>query len=419
MANPPTTLSSSLIFLVLLAHAALLAAALLHPADFLSLQAISKSLRDTPGSSFLASWDFTSDPCGFPGVSCDSSSPYRRVHVLSLGDPRASAPGLTGRLDPAIGNLSSLTDLAILPGRVFGRIPQPLSRLKNLRFLAAARNFLSGGIPADLGLLRKLQTLDLSYNRLTGPLPRAVGSLPLLSNLVLCHNQLSGQVPPFLSQTLTRIDLKHNELSGLIPPAYLPSSLQYLWLSSNRLSGPVDRLLSRLTNLSQLDLSMNQFTGPIPGQVFNYPITTLHLQRNAFSGPVRPARPVAITTVDLSYNRLSGEMSPELSTVESLYLNNNRFTGQVPKSFVDQLLDSSIRVLYLQHNFLTGIEIDATEKIPVRSSLCLQYNCMVPPAQSHCPLRAGRWKSRPAGQCRARGGGGAKMYKGKKKGDRN
>ncbi|XP_030458591.1 LRR receptor-like serine/threonine-protein kinase ER2 [Syzygium oleosum] len=399
MASPTTTPSSSLIFLVLLAHAAPLAVAMLDPVDFLSLQAIRKSLHDTPGSNFFASWDFTSDPCGFPGVLCDSSS-SSRVVSLSLGDPRASAPGLTGRLDPALGNLSSLAELAVVPGRIFGRIPQSLYRLRNLRFLAVGHNFLSGEIPADLGLLRNLRTLDLSYNRLTGLVPRAVGSLPSLSNLVLCHNQLSGPVPPFLSRTLTRIDLTHNELSGPVPPTYLPLSLQYLSLSWNRLSGPVDRLLYRLGRLNYLDLSMNQFTGPIPGQVFGYPIKTLQLQRNAFSGLVRPARWVVIPTVDLSYNRLSGEIPPEFSTVRSLYLNSNRFTGQVPGSFVDRLLGSSIRVLYLQHNFLTGIEINPAAEIPATSSLCLQYNCMVPPVQSPCPSTAGTQKSRPTWQCR-------------------
>ncbi|KAF7850333.1 hypothetical protein BT93_L5625 [Corymbia citriodora subsp. variegata] len=400
MANSTTTHSPSLPFLLLLLLLlARAAAAMLDPVDFLSLQAISKSLHDTPGSNFFASWDFTSDPCGFPGVLCDSSSPSRIVS-LSLGDPRASAPGLTGRLHPALGNLSSLAELALVPGRVFGRIPQSLYRLRELRFLGLGRNFLSGGIPADLGLLRNLRTLDLSYNRLTGPVPRAVGSLPSLSNLVLCHNQLSGPVPPFLSRTLTRIDLKHNELSGPIPPTYLPPSLQYLSLSWNRLSGPVDRLLNRLGRLNYLDLSMNRFTGPIPGRVFSYPITDLQLQRNAFLGLLRPAGRVTIPTVDLSYNRLSGEIPPEFSTVQNLYLNSNRFMGQVPGSFVVRLLGSSIRVLYLQHNFLTGIEINPTAEIPATTSLCLQYNCMVPPVQSPCPSKAGTQKARPTWQCR-------------------
>ncbi|KAB1203011.1 LRR receptor-like serine/threonine-protein kinase ERL2 [Morella rubra] len=351
---------------------------ILDPVDFLALQSIRKALDDLPGSNFFASWDFTSDPCNFPGVYCDAD----KVIALNLGDPRAGSPGLTGRIDPAIGKLSALAELSVVPGRIFGALPRSVSQLKNLRFLAISRNFISGEIPASIGELRSLRTLDLSYNQFAGTIPR-----------------LSGPIPPFLSRTLTRLDLKHNALSGSLAPGSLPPSLQYLSLSWNRLSGPVDRLLTRLDQLNYLDLSMNQFTGTIPGRIFSFPISNLQLQRNLFSGPVQPVDQVTIPTVDLSYNRLSGQIPPMLSSVQNLYLNNNRFTGHVPGSFVDRLLAANIQVLYLQHNFLTGMEINPAAEIPVSSSLCLQYNCMVPPVQAPCPLKAGKQKTRPTAQC--------------------
>lgn len=368
---------------------------ILDPVDFLALQSIRKALDDLPGSNFFASWDFTSDPCNFPGVYCDAD----KVIALNLGDPRAGSPGLTGRIDQAIGKLSALAELSVVPGRIFGALPQSVSQLKNLRFLAISRNFISGEIPASIGELRSLRTLDLSYNQFAGTIPRSVGTLPALSNVILCHNRLSGPIPPFLSRTLTRLDLKHNALSGSLAPGSLPPSLQYLSLSWNRLSGPVDRLLTRLDQLNYLDLSMNQFTGTIPGRIFSFPISNLQLQRNLFSGPVQPVDQVTIPTVDLSYNRLSGQIPPMLSSVQNLYLNNNRLTGHVPGSFVDRLLAANIQVLYLQHNFLTGMEINPAAEIPVSSSLCLQYNCMVPPVQAPCPLKAGKQKTRPTAQC--------------------
>ncbi|KAK4768870.1 hypothetical protein SAY86_027020 [Trapa natans] len=369
--------------------------AILDPVDFLALQSIHKSLSDLPGSNFFASWDFTSDPCNFAGVYCDAN----RVITLNLGDPRAGSPGLTGHINPAIGKLSSLAELTFVPGQVFGVLPQTLFQLKRLRFLAISRNYISGEIPSNLGLIRGLRTLDLSYNQLTGPIPRSVGTLPELSNLILCQNKLSGPVPPFLYPSLIRLDLKHNDLTGSIGPTTLPRSLQYLSLSWNRLAGPVDRLLIQLDRLNYLDLSLNQFTGPIPARVFTFPIKNLQLQRNKFYGLVLPVRHVAIPSVDLSYNRLSGQISPMLSTVENLYLNNNRFAGVVPGDFVEGLLAGRIRTLYLQHNFLTGIQINPSANIPLSSSLCLQYNCMVPPVQAPCPLKAGEQKTRPVWQC--------------------
>ncbi|XP_009804124.1 uncharacterized protein LOC107773194 [Nicotiana tabacum] len=369
--------------------------AILEPIDFLALQAIHKSLDDLPGSKFFASWDFTSDPCNFAGVYCDGD----KVIALNLGDPRAGSPGLTGRLDPAIGKLSALAEFTVVPGRIIGVLPESFSHLKNLRFLGVSRNFLSGRIPAGLGQLRGLQTLDLSFNQLTGNIPWSIGTIPALFNVILCHNRISGSVPPFVSQRLTRLDLKHNELSGSLLPMSLPSSLEYLSLSWNQLSGPVDHLLSRLNRLNYLDLSLNRFTGCIPGNLFRFPITNLQLQRNQFIGPIYPVGQVTIPIVDLSFNRLSGEISPLFSSVQILYLNNNRFTGQVPGILVDRLLSANIHVLYLQHNFLTGIAINPAAEIPVRSSLCLQYNCMVLPVQTPCPLKAGKQKSRPTSQC--------------------
>ncbi|KAK8654294.1 hypothetical protein V6N13_128265 [Hibiscus sabdariffa] len=388
-------LGSYALFLVALFQWGFLAVAILDPVDFLALQSIRKSLHDLPGSNYLASWDFTSDPCNFAGVYCESD----RVVALNLGDPRAGSPGLTGRIDSAIGKLSALVELSIVPGRIYGSLPVSFSQLKGLRFLAISRNFVSGNIPATLGELRRLKTLDLSYNQLTGGIPHSIGTLPELTNVILCHNHFSGSVPPFRSQVLTRLDLKHNALSGSLAPNSLPASLQSLSLSWNQLTGPVDNLLSRLNKLNYLDLSLNQFTGPIPGRLFSFAITNLQLERNLFSGPVQPANQVTIPTVDLSHNRLSGHISPLFSTVQNLYLNNNQFTGKVPASFVNRLLSASIRILYLQHNYLTGIEINPTAEIPLRSSICLQYNCMVPPVQTACPLKAGKEKIRPTAQC--------------------
>ncbi|CAK8572872.1 unnamed protein product [Lathyrus sativus] len=387
--------SCFLLFCLCLIQTHIFVVAILDPTDFLALQSIRKSLEDMPGSDFFSSWDFTADPCSFSGVLCDSD----KVIALNLGDPRAGAAGLTGRLDAAIGKLSSLAEFTVVPGRIYGALPQTVSNLKSLKFLAINRNFISGEIPAELGELRSLRTIDLSYNQLTGKIPPTVGSLPGLTNLILCHNRLTGSIPRFDSQSMTRLDLKHNTLTGSLGPNSLPPSLQYLSLSWNQLTGSMDRVLTRLEQLNYLDLSLNQFTGPVPGRIFSFPLSNLQLQRNQFSGSVEPVDQVAIPTVDLSFNRLSGQISPMLASVQNLYLNNNRFSGRVPASFVDRLLDASIQILYLQHNYLTGIEISPTAVIPERSSLCMQYNCMVPPVETPCPLRAGKQKTRPTTQC--------------------
>ncbi|KAJ3676521.1 hypothetical protein LUZ60_003933 [Juncus effusus] len=373
------------------------ALSILDPVDFLALQSIRKSLDDLPGSNFFESWDFTSDPCGFPGVFCSGD----HVQALALGDPRAGSLGLTGRLDPSIGRLSSLSELSLVPGRVSGPIPDSISSLTNLRFLALSKNFLTGSIPDSFALLSNLRTLDLSFNQLSGTIPPSIANLPSLSNLVLCHNLLSSSIPPFRdSSPLLRLDLKHNSLTGQVPN--LPSTLQYLSLSSNQLTGQVDSVLPKLTRLNYLDLSMNQLEGSIPSSIFTFPLNSLQLQRNLFDGPLEPKTDVQIPFVDLSFNRLYGQIPPLMASVAQLYLNNNRFTGDVPSRLVQELMGSGrLQVLYLQHNFLTGMQIAPASAVslPAGASLCLQYNCMVPPVNAPCPLKAGNQKTRPIDQC--------------------
>ncbi|XP_020580843.1 LRR receptor-like serine/threonine-protein kinase ERECTA [Phalaenopsis equestris] len=394
--NPMAAASPPLLLLLvaIFSLSASMEASILHPLDFLSLQSIRKSLSDLPGSDFFSRWDFTSDPCSFPGVFCRDD----RIVALALGDPRAGAMGLTGHLHPAIGRLSALSELSLVPGRVIGRIPDTLSFCSSLRFIALSGNFLSGPIPSSLSSLRLLRTIDLSFNLLSGDIPPSIFSIPALSNVVLCYNHLSGKIPSFpASSELLRLDLKHNNLSGELP--VLPRSLRYFAASRNQISGPIDANLPALTNLDYLDLSMNRLTGPIPSGVFSLPLSSLLLQRNELAGPVAPAADVKIAEVDLSYNRLSGPVSPLLSGVERLYLNNNRFIGEVPARFAERLERAGMEVLYLQHNFLTGMEISPAATIPVTTSLCLQYNCMVPPVNTQCPLKAGPVKTRPAWQC--------------------
>ena len=194
-----------------------------------------------------------------------------------------------------------------------------------------------------------------------------------------------------------RLDLKRNNLSGEIPLLF--PSLRYLSLSSNNLSGSIEQTLPLLRELRYLDLGKNKLTGTIPPAVFSLPATHLRLQRNLFSGHVLPGETVEIPIVDLSFNRLSGEVSPMFSSAKKLYLNNNHFTGKVPESLVEGLRSSRISVLFLHHNFLTGVESNLTSEIPSGGSLCLRYNCMVPPQGTECPITAGREKVRPRGQC--------------------
>ncbi|KAI4308606.1 hypothetical protein L6164_031662 [Bauhinia variegata] len=387
-----------------------------HPFDLEALFSIKNSLTEvSPTQAFFSTWNFTGpDPCStFSGVTCalDTSlkPPALRVSILTLGTGLSDSIGLAGSVPDSISKLAKLTQLILSPGIVTGSIPPQLGKLSELRVISLANNRLTGVIPVTIASLRNLHTLDLSHNQLTGSIPPGLTQLPELKILILSSNSITGRVPGMSSQLL-HLDLKKNKLFGPLPPS-LPSSLCYLSLSENGLTGPLNGLES-LSELAFLDLSMNQFSGPIPAPLFSSPtLSSLLLQRNNLSGgvpQVDPRKRPLISSpsygqgsiVDLSHNFLTGELSTVLAEVESLFLNNNRLIGTVPKEYVKGVYNGNTRTLYLQHNYFTGFPMDEGEKLPDTASLCLSYNCMAMPVElMTCPASAGAPISRPTAQC--------------------
>ncbi|GAV57334.1 LRR_1 domain-containing protein/LRRNT_2 domain-containing protein/LRR_8 domain-containing protein [Cephalotus follicularis] len=376
--------------------------------DLAALSAIKNSLTDIPGgTSFFSTWDLASpDPCStFSGITCS----LNRVTTLTLGTDLSDSPGLAGTLSASISNLTQLTQVVLFPGLVTGPIPPELGQLSNLRVISLTNNRLTGPIPDSLSSLQNLHTLDLSYNQLTGSTPRGLTRLPQLKVLILASNRLSGELAEVSTQLL-HLDLKGNGLTGPLPK-WLPSSLRYLSVSDNLMEGPLNGLES-VSNLVYLDLSMNQFSGAIPASLFRPSLSSMFLQRNNLSGGLPIVDPASSSSslsygagsiLDLSHNLLTGGLSWGIlgAGVESLFLNNNRLMGTVPKEYVERLYLGNTKTLYLQHNYITGFPLDASCPLPDSVSLCLSYNCIIPPpvGLTGCPASAGAQLSRPISQC--------------------
>ncbi|KAL8511300.1 hypothetical protein ACS0TY_017923 [Phlomoides rotata] len=375
----------------------------INPSDLAALHQIQDSLTDIPSAAaalFFSTWDFSAaaDPCySFAGVTCSSS----RVTILALGTGHSDSPGLAGTLSPAIADLTELTQLILFSGIVTGPIPPALASLRNLKVISLTNNRLTGRIPPQIFSLPNLHTLDLSRNQLSGDIPPATNQLKVL---VLASNRLSGQIPRTQPAQLLHLDLSNNFLTGDLPPQ-MPSALRYLSVSNNRMWGPL-KSLQPLAELAYLDLSMNKFGGALPWSLFRPTLTSLLLQRNNFSGGVprlEPWSPVVGSTVDLSHNSLSGDLTAALTGVETLFLNNNRLSGAVPEEYVGSVEAGTMKTLYLQHNYLTGLALEVGSTLPAAAAVCVSYNCMaVPPlGLAACPASAGDQLSRPAYQCSA------------------
>ncbi|KAE9605101.1 hypothetical protein Lal_00036667 [Lupinus albus] len=370
--------------------------------DLKALLSIKNTLTElSPKAPFFSTWNLTApDPCSsFYGVTCSLD----RVTILSLG---TNSFKLAGSLPRSISSLTELTQLILSPGIVTGPIPSELGQLTHLRVISLPNNRFTGSIPTSFSSLKTLHTLDLSNNQLAGSIPPSLTELPKLKVLILASNSLTGELPGNVSAPLLHLDLKNNYLEGPLPTS-MTSSLRYLSLSKNRMWGPLNNVFESLSELEFLDLSMNKFNGPIPAQlIFRPTLSSLFLQRNNFSGglPQRPNKGSLSygqgSIVDLSHNSLSGEISKVFEGVETLFLNNNRFGGKVPIEYVNSVCNGSTRTLYLQHNYLTGISMKVGMVLPDTAALCLNYNCMVPPAElMTCPASAGGQLSRPMEQC--------------------
>ncbi|CAH8334585.1 unnamed protein product [Eruca vesicaria subsp. sativa] len=136
----------------------------------------------------------------------------------------------------------------------------------------------------------KIEQMGLTGNIDVSPLI----DLPGLRTISIINNSFTGKIPEFNRLTsLKSIYLSNNRFSGDIPSDYFTpmGKLKKVWLSNNEFSGHIPiSLATTLPKLRELHLENNQFNGIIPN----------FTQRN-------------LVHVNLSNNRLTGEIPPGLS----------------------------------------------------------------------------------------------------------
>ncbi|KAJ4909755.1 putative leucine-rich repeat receptor-like protein kinase [Raphanus sativus] len=163
-----------------------------------------KSAADSTGKLF--SWNSTTDPCKWTGVSCVGNRVTRLV-LESLE--------LTG----SISSLASLTELRVLSlkrNRFSGPVLD-LSNLAALKLLFLSENQFSGEFPPSVTSLTRLYRLDLSFNNFSGEIPPTLTHLTHLLTLRLESNRFSGLIPDINLSDLQDFNVSDNELVGHIP----------------------------------------------------------------------------------------------------------------------------------------------------------------------------------------------------------
>ncbi|XP_031126943.1 receptor-like protein EIX1 [Ipomoea triloba] len=308
--------------------------------------------------------------------SLNSSSPFLSVvdfsynyintssvfHLLRNASKKLTTINLSGNYfadtipDHAFGDMEFLESL-YLDSIFTDQIPKSFWNLTHLRILSMCDNQLNESI-AELfqGLLKdsgkSLQILDLSGSEFTGELPADINTrFTSLRELRAHDNQLNGSNFR-LPSSLEYLDLSHNQITGQNPDLSHALSLRELHLSGNQITGQIPDLSDALS-LSVLDLSDNQITRRIPNLSHALSLRELNLYRNQITGQIPDlSHALSLRELRLSQNQITGQI-PALShalSLEVLDLSENQITGQIP----DLSHALSLRVLDLSENQITG-----------------------------------------------------------------
>ncbi|CAD6255122.1 unnamed protein product [Miscanthus lutarioriparius] len=289
-----------------------------------------------------------------------------------------------------ITNLKNLCNLEVLILEwtlLYGDVAELFRNLprcspNKLQELYLGSNHLTGMLPRWIGQFMSLVVLDLGLNYITGHVPYEIGKLSNLTLLDLSINKLDGTITEehFASaRSLQYIDLSYNALKIEISSDWQPpSTLEFVsfascqmgplfpgWLQWNvsiacldiSSAGIADRLpqwfFDAFSNVEIMNISNNQLNGTLPADMGSMSLRELDLSSNKLTGQI-PTLPPNITYLDLSNNLFSGLTGRSVvgsANLEMLSLFSNRLTGLIPESFCKF---QQLFVLDLSNNFLEG-----------------------------------------------------------------
>ncbi|ESQ37277.1 hypothetical protein EUTSA_v10002394mg [Eutrema salsugineum] len=288
----------------------------------------------------------------------------------------------------------SLSDNANLSSWSF---PSELKDSSSLTTIYLDNTQISGVLPDIFDSFASLQNLRLSYNNITGPLPPSLAKSSI-QNLWI-NNQhtgsgLSGTIEVLSGMTsLSQAWLQKNQFVGPIPDLSKSENLFDLQLRDNQLTGIVSPSLFSLGSLKNISLDNNKFQGPLPS--FPPEVEKVSLEHNDFctTKPGQSCSPQVmmllavagglgypsmlaeswqgddacsgwayvtceggknVVTLNLGKHGFAGFISPaiaNLTSLKSIYLNDNNLTGPIPKELTFM---SSLQLIDVSNNNLTG-----------------------------------------------------------------
>ncbi|KAJ0763891.1 putative non-specific serine/threonine protein kinase [Helianthus annuus] len=258
-----------------------------------------------------------------------------------------SSNGLSGVLPSSLGNINSsyLTWLKLNDNKFNGQIPQDLGKLRNLEVLDLGNNEFSGNIPKWIGKeLSELRVLRLHKNNFTGGIPHSLCKCSLLHILDIAHNNLTGSIPQCFG-----------EFSGMVEASdafdyELPYSQEIDLMDVIQVfKGSELEYTKTIYIVVNMDLSSNKLTGEIPPEITALAMLMgLNLSHNHLTGSIPDSigNMKALASLDFSDNQLSGAIPPSmaaLNDLSSMNLSHNKLSGRIPTGKqLQTLIDPSI-----------------------------------------------------------------------------
>ncbi|KAH0917892.1 hypothetical protein HID58_025552 [Brassica napus] len=283
------------------------------------------------------------------------SIPMEWASLPYLTSISVCANRLSGDIPKGLGKFINLTQLILEANQFSGIIPEELGNLVNLEGLVLSSNQLVGSVPETLGRLKNLTNLRFSDNHLNGSIPEFIGNLSKLKRLELYASGLREPIPDSIFRLENLVDLRISDTTAGLRqfPHIISKNLKYLVLRNLNLTGPIPTTIWGLPNLMTLDLSFNRLTGEIPADAAAAKFT--YLTGNKLSGKIESGPFLtASTNIDLSYNNFT--WSPSCREREYVPLFNvntyessrskNRLTSLLPCSAISQCL-SYIKSLHI------------------------------------------------------------------------
>ena len=257
--------------------------------------------------------------------------------VKTLTQLRLGNNKFTGEV-PDLSQLVLLEFLFINDLAVSGSLPD-ITKMPDLLIADFSNCQFSGSLPMEIGNCSKMLSFDVTHNKLSGEVPRSFTRCIALMDLSLQDNEFSGAIPDLSGAThlgeknefiFGRCYFNDNQFTGPFPEwAIRHASLSRFTCQNNKLEGEFPQDLSGMVRLEVLYAGNNKFTGTMPG-ILPSKIEELDLSYNKLTGPIpNYSEALALSSLFVQGNELSGKVPPFYKKVKgfaNLNVMLNRFS---------------------------------------------------------------------------------------------